>query len=269
MLHCGSEWRPTLIKRVIEPLTTSTRPVKVLTDAGIGFLKGIGNPAGTDALAEELVGTELARWLGLKTPPFALLDVRNLKIPMIGRGDVVEGPAFVSSELRGSTSDGGTAFLRKLTNPEDVAKLVVFDTWIRNSDRHSPWIQGQGSNLDNLFFRQSGRKFELVAFDHSHCFVETTLDPELGWKDTILDNRVYGNFPAFKPYITYDRLDAARRRLRDMNQDIASRIVGSVPAEWGITSGTKSKWIEVICARAKLVDEFIEFAVMGQKRLEF
>ena len=162
MLLCGSEWQPTLIKRVIEPLPTSTRPAKVLTDQGIGFLKGMGNPAGDEALAQELVGTELARWLGLKTPPFAIVAVRELEIPMEKAHQRVmrEGPAFITQELKGMTGDGGATLLRRITNPEDIAKLVVLDTWIRNSDRHAPWLEGQvnGSNLDNLFFRVNGRK---------------------------------------------------------------------------------------------------------------
>src|SRR5262245_53584854 len=98
MLSCGSEWQPTLVKRVIETLRTSTRPAKVLTDEGNGFLKGMGNPAGLDALAEELVGTELARWIGLKTPPFAIVNVRDIEIPMIDRGYMRQGPAFISRE---------------------------------------------------------------------------------------------------------------------------------------------------------------------------
>lgn len=271
MLHCGTEWRPTLVKRVIELLPTSTRPAKVLTDQGVGFLKGMGNPQGSGALAQELVGTELARWLGLKTPPFAIVNLRDMDIPMLHRPHPMQhGPAFVSGELKGATGDGGAAFLRKLTNPQDVAKLVLFDTWIRNSDRYAPWIQGQeDSNLDNLFFRPEGRKFELVAFDHSHCFVETSLDTELNWQATTRDERIYGNFPSFKPYFTYDSLDAARARLREMNQEIAGEIVGSIPEGWEIPEETRTKWVEVICARAALVDGYIEMSLMGQARMEW
>jgi hypothetical protein len=135
MLACGSSWQPTKVKRVIETLRTSTRVAKVSTDCGIGFLKGMGNPAGLDSLACELVGSELARWFYLVTPAFAMLRADGLDIPIEGGGSVQTGPAFISQEIRGSTGDGGDAFISQLQNQDDIAKLIVFDTWIRNGDR--------------------------------------------------------------------------------------------------------------------------------------
>jgi hypothetical protein len=106
MLHCGSTWRPRRIIRVIETISTSTRPAKVATDQGIGFLKGMGNPAGAISLATELVAGELARWLGLKTPEFAILGVVDLEIPMAGVGNMLNGPGFISREMKGTVGDG-------------------------------------------------------------------------------------------------------------------------------------------------------------------
>ena len=47
----------------------------VRTDAGDGYLKAMGNPAGEHALACELVGTQLAAWFGLPVFDFAIIQV--------------------------------------------------------------------------------------------------------------------------------------------------------------------------------------------------
>lgn len=65
MLRCGLNWQPTFVDRVIEIFPTSTRVALVNTDAGLGYMKGMGNPSGNQSLAMELVGSELAANLGL------------------------------------------------------------------------------------------------------------------------------------------------------------------------------------------------------------
>jgi hypothetical protein len=50
-------------------ISSSTEVVHVATDAGNGFLKGMGNRQGDESLACELVGSELAALVGLSVPP--------------------------------------------------------------------------------------------------------------------------------------------------------------------------------------------------------
>jgi orotate phosphoribosyltransferase len=74
----------------------------VLTEEGIGYLKGMGNPASAGALATELIGTELARWMGLRTPDFAVISVGELEIPMSGKGNMLPGLSkLILDELLG------------------------------------------------------------------------------------------------------------------------------------------------------------------------
>lgn len=259
MLACGKGWQPTKVKRVIETLRTSTRVAKVATDEGIGFLKGMGNPAGLDSLACELVGTELARWFGLKTPPFALLRVNGVEIPMEGYGLVQAGPAFISNEIQGVTGDGGDAFLSRLENVSDITRLIVFDTWIRNGDRYPADEQQKEavSNRDNIFFHPVGNKFHLVIFDHSHCFTEGTLADSLFDPFLLEDERIYGYFPEFRDYVNGPAVRAAIGRLRQMDQSIARAVIGSIPAEWEVSSRTRAQWAGVICDRAARVVDFV------------
>jgi hypothetical protein len=269
MLCCGRAWQPTKVHRVVETFPTSTRVAKVMTDAGIGFLKGIGNPAGTNSLACELVAAELAVWLGLRTPDFAVLNVGGIEIPLHGGGVVSPGPAFISREVQGTTGTPGDVFLRKLVAPGQVAKLAVFDTWIRNADRCPPEEAPDPTpNYDNQFFTPSGRKFDLVALDHSHCFVETTLDQELGRPHLAADERLYGFFPEFRPYLTDKLVTQALERLSEMHRAFAEEVVGSIPPQWDVTETMRQAWADLIAVRAARVCDFVPRLLGVQGKLE-
>jgi hypothetical protein len=266
-MFCGSEWQPTVIKRLIEVLPTSTNVAKVSTDNGNGFLKGMGNPAGNEALAAELVSAELARWFGLRTAPFAILDVQEIEIP-VRRGYLEFGPAFITKQIPGLTGDGADVLLRKLNTHADVCRLVIFDTWIRNSDRCSSFDGEQIISRDNLFFSPRDGKLDLVALDHSHCWVETTLEDELGDPRLASDETVYGYFPEFEPYMNSQAVAAAVNRLRQLDIEFAREVVNSIPAQWGPNPGCRQLWSDLIFERAQKVAAFIPLKLVGSPELE-
>jgi hypothetical protein len=228
----------------------------------------MGNPAGNLSLATALVAGELARWFGLVTPPFAIVQVVDIDIPMEGYGFMDKGPAFVSRELEGAPGDGGDIFLSRLNNPDDVSKLVIFDTWIRNADRCSPDPEVP-FNRDNLFFTPIGRKFDLVVFDHSHCFVETTLEAELEGGHLLDDARIYGNFPEFSRHLNGRAIEAGAARLHQIDAGVAQEIIGSIPADWGITTSVKTAWADLILRRAQKVADYVPLRLMDQQCFKF
>src|SRR5262245_25691871 len=138
-------WQPTTINRFIRGFRTSARAILVDTDAGPGYLKALGGPEGPHTLAAELVGTRLAEWFGLPTFDFTLIMIDQTQ-EIFDRdgnqiGEALPGPAFISRLEPGDTWSGDERQLATLANPDDIARLVVFDTWLRNCDRHS-WPRG-------------------------------------------------------------------------------------------------------------------------------
>ncbi|MDX3911653.1 MAG: hypothetical protein QHC67_17880 [Sphingobium sp.] len=258
MLNCGRFWQPVAINRVIQPILSSTQVVKVATDLGVGFLKGMGNPAGNESLAQELVGSELACAMGLRVPVFAVINVEGIDIQMESAGPIAFGPAFISRELRGSTSAGEDTFVRRLTNPEDIARLVVFDTWVRNLDRCPPadYLDPR-PNRDNLFFTPVRRKFEMVVFDHTHCFVEEDLESGLAGAHFVGDDRVYGAFPEFKDFLTARALRNALADLARIDGSVIREIVRAVPQPWGPTTAVRDRWIEQLMGRQQRVGDYV------------
>lgn len=140
----GSEhWQPSIVRRFIKGFPSSARTALVETDAGLGYLKAMGAPEGPHTLAAELVGTQLAAWFGLSILDFAVIEVDDImEIPFVDKegnqtGMAQPGPAFITRAESGDTWSGDARQLGRLVNPQDVSRLVVFDTWTLNCDRYS------------------------------------------------------------------------------------------------------------------------------------
>ena len=166
-------WQPITIRRPDKLFATATETVRVTTDAGPGFLKALGNKGGPHYLAADWLGTQLAAWLGLPTFEFAIIQVTKHDEIKFKAGYALPGPAFITREQSGMTWGGTPKELDSLVNPADIGKLVLFDTWTRNCDRHPPDLAMRKPNLGNVFLSNKGMtggKFELIVMDHTHCF---------------------------------------------------------------------------------------------------
>jgi len=132
-------WRPRRILRPIKQFSTGSAVIRVETDQGEGFLKAMGAENGPHVLACELVGTLLGQRLGLQTLEFDLIDVAgNLDLRFANGKPVQPGPGFITRAEEGHTWGGDEGELGELNNPQDIGRLVAFDTWTMNCDRYRP-----------------------------------------------------------------------------------------------------------------------------------
>jgi len=260
MLSSGVHCQPTEVIREIEAFQSSCRPFRVETDAGEGFVKGVGNPSGRGALISELVAAELGSWLGLKIPPFAVVQRCNIDLQMIGWNGTIAPPLFFSLAMNGFPRDGSDYALKRLTDRDDISRLVVFDTWVRNSDRY----HGGEENSDNLLYVRVGRKFDLVPIDHTHCFVEIDFEEAELAEPAIQDPSIFGCFPEFEPFITAASVRAAVRQLERLPRQFVEEVVDSVPRDWGLSGPARAALTEFICLRAEYVVENIEENLIKQ-----
>lgn len=168
------DWNPTTIRRPDKAFDTATDTVRVTTDAGPGYLKALGNHGSPHYLAADLVGTELACWFGLPTFEWAFIEVvPEDEIAFYRAGRAQPGPAFITKENSGTVWGGSEKELLALVNPDDIGKLVLFDTWTRNCDRHPPNLAARKPNRNNVFLSNEGLpdgEWRLMAMDHTHCF---------------------------------------------------------------------------------------------------
>ena len=269
MIPSNPNWHPTTFERFDFVVATSMDTARIITDAGPAFVKAMGNRQGPHQLAAELVGTELAKWLGLPTFDFDILsiDAENDVIPRAKGGFAASGPAFVTRAVIGRRWNGTEDQLKKLLNPQDITRLVLFDTWTLNADRFPPDLSTRGPNRDNVFLEEvpKGKKakdvdLRLIAMDHSHCFTSgTSLGRKLKFINTIRDERLYGLFPEFRPYVTQSRVRATLQRLSEFSRPVADAIIAEVPNEWEVSPQARSALAEFLCQRAGfLVDSLME-----------
>ena len=229
-------WQPshfTRYERRIEK--SSTRPSEIRTDAGPAFIKCLGNPEGPHALACEWIGTRVAALLGLQTLDFAILQLTDDDVPFDG-GKEEAGPAFVTRLEDGEPWSGDRAEIADLGNLDDIAKLVVLDTYLLNWDRHSPG--GSKLNKDNVFLsseREPLGKPSLLAMDHTHVISQGRgIDARVGHIDKCKDSRIYGLFDAFAPHISVGNAKEAIESLSKITDSKISEILSEVPEGWSV-----------------------------------
>lgn len=269
-----SSWQPTKILRWVRSIPSSTNVAVVVTDLGEGYLKAMGNPAGEHALACELVATQLARRFNLATFEYALIEVTDVpKIPFSSGGIAKPGPAFITRSEKGGTWSGKPRELKRLVNPSDIARLVVFDTWIRNRDRYSP-PPDKRCNRDNVFLSQEAPAGNLLlrAMDHTHCFlVGGELTHRLSQISHVRDSVTYGLFPEFRPFLNKNK-DAIRDAidtLRGIPRNEVEDAVQSIPPDWLVNNRAKAALAEFLTARAAYVAEHIMDWIWPQVEFDF
>lgn len=259
-------WQPTTIKRPDKVFTTATETVRVTTDAGPGYLKALGNRGGPQYLAADWLATQLAAWLGLPTFEFAIIQVTDIDEIQFKSGKAQPGPAFITREQSGMTWGGTAEELKLLTNPQDIGKLVLFDTWTRNCDRHPPDLTVRKPNRGNVFMSNEGLteeelkagKFRLIAMDHTHCFnCGRNLNAQLTHIDLVKDERLYGLFPEFKAFIRphWKALTEAVKSLQTLDKQWLESLVGALPAAWQVDAAGRAALATLVYNRASYTNE--------------
>lgn len=267
-------WRPTTIRQFVDHFGTATDTVLVETDQGSGYLKAMGNRAGPHALACEWVGTSLAKWFGLSTFDFSIIVVTSEDVlPFKNGREAKPGPAFISRAQAGTPWGGKEAELAVLVNPDDIGRLVVFDTWTLNCDRYPPERSGRGPNRNNVFLSREGApagKFVLKAMDHTHCFTcGRDLTARIASVSRVKDDRLYGCFPEFIPFVKRPAVDVAIAALRGVSRSVVQPIVDGIPVEWEVDSGSRGALADLICERARYVADSVADKLFPQGELPF
>ena len=251
-------------------LETSTKPLRVVTDCGPAIVKYMGNQAGLEALICELVGTELANCIGLVTPDFAVARMPAVGLPSHPLLRVDAGPAFYSRWEEATSLSPRSTLLGNLRHSEDISKLVVFDTLLRNRDRFVDSIDDDygNENFDNLLLRQDKRKVQLLVIDHSHAIVATTLEDELG-QDWIDEQKVYGRFSQFAPLMTRRGVRAALAAINKIDLGTIESICEAIPREWGMTRTLGKQLSLCIVERGAKLGSWLPAALFDQYEMDF
>jgi hypothetical protein len=267
-------WKPQKIDRFIKNFPTAAGTILVKTDLGEGYLKAMGNPGGEHCLACEYVGTQLAKWFGLATFEFALIQVTNIdNIPFKKGSAAKAGPAFITRKERGQAWSGSERQLKKLVNKDDLTLLVIFDTWTLNWDRYSVDEKGkQRINRDNVFLSEEAPAGQLLlkAMDFTHVFTKGgELTAKVVHLDKVKESRLYGLFPQFLPFLSEKAAQRGIARLNDFTKADAEKIVQSIPKEWDVSQGARKALVDFLVQRASYLSQRIMTMLWPQGDLGF
>lgn len=276
-------WHPTEILRFEKSLATNSCAARVQTDLGPAYLKAMGPHESPNALACELIGTRLAQWLGLNTLNFSVIaldDIVEIELKnALGEriGFARPGPAFITRAEDGSSWGGNARQLTQLSNPDDISRLVVFDTWTLNCDRYRPPQEGGPSakprvNLDNVFLSAEAPpgKLLLKAIDHGCCFTcGRELTSRVGTIDNSKSPMIYGRFPDFQDFLDRSVVREATARLRTIDKEAVASMMADLPTEWEVRKEVLIPWIDLIVSRAIFVADTIEAKLWPQQEFDF
>ncbi len=258
-------WQPRQFRRYIETIASSSLTAVIETDAGRAYLKAINNPQGLHVLACDWVGTTLARRFGLKTFDIAILELaEDDEIPLDDKTTADPGPAFVTRAEDGHPM-GGAASLEQIENVEDIARLIVFDTWVRNCERYAPGMGKDGKprmNADNLFLSAHGAldgTLILKAIDHGHILTcGKPLTPKLASIETIKDERLYGCFPFFRRAVTVEQICRCAMELKENCSRLCAGLLNDLPDAWEVSGAIKQAIDRLLLERAVFLADNIK-----------
>lgn len=179
----------------------------------------------------------------------------------------LKGRRWWTRAIKGDSWSGERRQLAKLLNSDDISRLVVFDTWILNRDRHSANRQ----NRDNVFLSAESKQLELLAIDHTHCFGMSggELTERVAHIGNSRDSAVFGQFPEFKEFLNKSVVSQAAEQLARIDEATVKRIVADIPGQWQVPNKAKAALVSFVLQRAAYVADTIYENLWPQKEIEF
>jgi hypothetical protein len=221
------------------------------------IVKFQNNPQGVKVLANELLGTQLARRLGLPTPVIAVVEVgedlirySDDLVMQLGRGQVScqAGLSF------GSRYPGDPALLvvydllpeehlRAIENLADFAGMLVFDKWTCNTN-----------GRQTIFFRpEKQARYQAMMIDQGFCFNAS----EWNFPDAPLRG-LYSRQLVYEPVRSLEAFEPWLSRLERIDEAALEKAAQEIPPEW-YNFENDSLWrvLEQLVRRKKLVRELL------------
>ena len=233
------------------------------SDGNNYIVKFQNNPEGNRTLANDLLGTLLARYVGLPVPDPAIVDVTEDLTPGkrdrmlrydpgadLGPPGECFGSRYLTPHMPGShrsnsvePGDLNRGYLRKLGNLEDFAGMLVFDKWTCNTDPRQVVFVLNEDNLDRV-----------VMIDFGYCFHGPN------WRFP-----PYSSIGVFGEWYVYNAIKAMEAfepwlqiLENDLNEDVLTSFAGLIPPKWYDFDGVALRvLLSSLNERRKLVREML------------
>lgn len=221
------------------------------------------NPQGIKILANELLGTLLAKRLGLPVPEPAVVEVTEAlahgseeMVVQLARSNLPCQPGLCfGSRYPSEETSGGIAaprvvhdflpdkLLRQVENRRDFAGMLVFDKWTCNTN-----------GRQTVFFRTIVNGcYQALMIDQGFCFNASAWDfPDAPLRGIYLRERVYEEvrgMDSFEPWLS---------RLERLDESVLGEAAEGIPPEWyNFDYDSLNRMLERLSRRRNLVPELL------------
>ncbi len=267
------------VTSVLEVMDTGDVPIKVLAEDENAYLIKHNIRGNMFAnLARELICYRLFRHFKVSIPKADLLHFNPMKFQdelsvLTGRfkEHIVFGSRWLQArdDLKDEMYAGKTGKKEKLVNPTELAKILVMDIWLKNSDR-------QFLNLNMIVSKQ-----KLYAIDHSAMFNQESLArlAETEKKEYFVRPGEVGDLIINSDYFNYyfrlyskefEKIGVSLcEEIEGTDETFLNKILNTLPENWQITDEEKKAITEYLMYRkSKLKDLFIGHLNFGRKDYE-
>lgn len=236
-----------------------TRPQLFECDDGNQYVvKFMSNPISPNAnkhLAHEIIANRLAQLLGLPVAKGQIIYFSKEIIentPEINDFQVKPGPHFGTVFYKNKTRPTKKERIKKCSNLQDMAGVMVFDHWVHNRDR--------ANNLWNLIIDEGDQENKLYMIDHAGCFYSTRRSSKKlrSGADSI---RIHWgkNYKQFRPFLT-DKQSFTKyvNKIEQLADSEIREIVFSTPTEWEPDHKELEAIYEYLTTRKSFIREITE-----------
>lgn len=229
------------------------------------------NPEEINCLAFEIIASVLLKELDIPTPEIALITIApgTLDSTIINKNQrMAEGMVvFGSREIKpvqvvDEFSINHTKYdYNKISNPQDLIRIALFDLWVKNGDRGREFDSGHNYNL---LLSIKNNKQKIIAFDHAFIFGGSA---QIGNFFPSVDSNINGNLyqtPYFQSVIKYiDKKEYHKvlklfvTLLKNNYSKLVSETVAELPDSWNLIEDLDTK-VNTLLGNNARIDHFAD-----------
>ncbi len=244
--------------------TAGSLPCEFLCDDGnLYIVKHSENGRKNKDLINEVIGSCLAKSIGLNTPDIAIVEINKNLIPggfKIERG-VPMGICFGSKKLNGkhkNLNDFVDLPINDKIGDNTIAKtflqIILFDIWVRNNDR----TYGN----PNVIVEEISEKLRLIAIDHTMILaglgfdklqLEKSESPTI--EDTLISHELFEIIRNNYGLYFENCINEIILTIKNLDIEILTKILSQIPVEWNLQDNQINSIIDFIMYRKDITEQ--------------
>lgn len=251
------------VDKIIEQTESGvTDPLVGIIENKRAIIKIPLNKAGINVLINEIICLKLCNILNIPMPDGGICiiddttDANEFEQDYEISLEEIKGTAFYLYKLE-NIIELVPMDLKKLKNSQEIIKVIVFDHFINNADRHD----------GNILIDIIDMKFYVI--DHSHVFCKEK--SSLGQTWALYDESPYNEDKIFKEnedsynlfcnltdYSYDDIMNQALNYKNLLSEEVIMNILNDIPDEW-ITEEKKNNIFKYIMHRISIIDDICKY----------